>query len=69
MVICPIVAYTIGVVSFAYIAGRTLKCIDIRDYGSGKSVRCICPASKRGISSEASDYPPLLQMCERREMA
>ena len=35
MVICFIVAYVIGAVPFAYIAGKTLKGIDIRDYGSG----------------------------------
>jgi len=35
MVICFIAAYIIGAVPFAYIAGKTLKGIDIRDYGSG----------------------------------
>jgi len=35
MVICFVVAYLIGAVPFAYIAGKALKGIDIRDYGSG----------------------------------
>jgi glycerol-3-phosphate acyltransferase PlsY len=35
MVICFVAAYVIGAVPFAYIAGKALKGVDIRDYGSG----------------------------------
>ncbi len=35
MVICFVAAYLSGAVPFAYIAGKALKGIDIRDYGSG----------------------------------
>ena len=35
MVVCFIIAYLLGAVSFGYIAGRVLRGIDIRNYGSG----------------------------------
>jgi len=35
MVLCFIIAYLLGAVPFGYIAGRVLKGVDIRNYGSG----------------------------------